>query len=206
MANLIEQRSEEWRQLRLGIPTASRIGELMARTKNGYGASRDNLMAELIVERLTGQPAERFISAPMQWGIDHEDEAIAAYEFHTGLTTEKITFVRHPKLESGASPDVLVGNDGLAEFKCPNSATHIETLLGAEIPEKYILQMQWQMACTGRKWCDFGSYDPRMPEHLRLHVRRVMRDDAKIGNIETEIKKFLAEMNEKLAALQKLAV
>ena len=204
MYDIIEQRSDEWKKLRLGLPTASRMADLMARTKSGYGASRANLMASLIAERLTGVPAEYYQNAAMQWGTDHEDEAVAAYSFYRNMSVEKVSFVKHPKMESGASPDVLVGTDGLAEIKCPLTATHIETLLGGTVPEKYVLQMQWQMACTGRQWCDFVSYDPRMPEHLRLFVKRVLRDEKIIAEISSEVFKFLHEMETKLEALNKI--
>ena len=204
MADIIEQRSDEWKKLRLGLPTASRMADLMARTKSGYGTSRDNLMAVLIAERLTGVPAEYYQNAAMQWGTDHEDEAVAAYSFYRNMSVEKVSFVKHPKMESGASPDVLAGTDGLAEIKCPLTATHIETLLGGTVPEKYILQMQWQIACTGRQWCDFVSYDPRMPEHLRLFVKRVLRDEKTIAEISSEVFKFLHEMQTKLEALSKI--
>lgn len=204
MPDIIEQRSDEWKKLRLGIPTASRMADLMARTKSGYGASRANLMAALIAERLTGVPAEYYQNAAMQWGTDHEDEAVAAYSFYRNMSVEKVAFVKHPKLESGASPDVLVGADGLAEIKCPLTATHIDTILGGSVPEKYVLQMQWQMDCTGRKWCDFVSYDPRMPERLRLFVKRVMRDETTINEISSEVFKFLYEMKTKIEALNKI--
>ena len=203
MSDIIEQRSDEWKKLRLGLPTASRMADLMARTKSGYGASRANLMAALIAERLTGVPSEYYQNAAMQWGTDHEDEAVAAYSFYRNMSVEKVSFVKHPKMESGASPDVLVGTDGLAEIKCPLTATHIETLLGGTVPEKYVLQMQWQMECTGRKWCDFVSYDPRLPEHLRLVVERVIRDDKRIQEIGGEVEKFIQEMMLKLARLEK---
>ncbi len=204
MPDIIEQRSDEWKKLRLGIPTASRMADMMARTKSGYGASRANLMASLIAERLTGVPAEYYQNTAMQWGTDHEDEAVAAYSFYRNMSVEKVSFVKHPTLESGASPDVLVGADGLAEIKCPLTATHIDTILGGNVPEKYVLQMQWQMACTGRKWCDFVSYDPRMPERLRLYVKRVVSDPAMIKEIYIEVEKFLSEMKQKLDALSKI--
>jgi len=206
MAEII-QGSDEWKLLRLGIPTASRMGDLMARTKSGYGASRDNYMAELLVERLTGQPTVfGFVNDSMRWGTEHEDEAASAYAFYRDVVCEKITFVRHPELESGASPDRLVGDEGMVEIKCPNTATHIETLLGAEVANKYYLQMQWQMECTGRKWCDFASYDPRLPEHLRLIVKRVLRDDKKIEEMAGEVSRFMQEMMTKLLQLEKLFI
>lgn len=199
---MIEQGTEAWRLLRLGKVTASRVADVVARTKTGYGASRANYMAELIAERMTFVPAEGYTNAAMAWGTEHEPEARAAYEFLTDATVEPVGLVDHPTLAmAGASPDGLVGADGLVEIKCPNTATHIDTLLGQSVPSKYIAQMQWQMACTGRQWCDFVSYDPRMPEHLRLFVRRVARDQAAIDELEAEVGKFLHEVAEKVLRL-----
>jgi hypothetical protein len=104
---------------------------------------------------------------------------------------------------SGASPDGLV-NDGIVEFKCPNTATHLEYLLADKVLEKYVTQMQWQMACTGRPWCDFVSYDPRLPEHLQMLVVRVPRNEVRIAELETEVRKFLAELDDKVKKLQEL--
>lgn len=198
----MEQGSPEWLALRAGKVTASRVADVIARTKTGWGASRANYMAELIAERLTGQPAPSFSNAAMQWGTDKEPEARDYYAFITGATVEQIAFVHHPTVaDSGASPDGLVGDDGLVEIKCPNTATHIDTLLGAVGPSKYMTQMQWQLACTGRKWCDFVSYDPRMPESMQLFVTRIERDDDVIAVLEKDVAEFLAEVAEKVAAL-----
>lgn len=201
----MEQRTTEWHTARLGKVTASRVADVIAKTAKGYGASRATLMADLIVERLTGQPASTFTNAHMEWGTEQEPHARAAYSARTGELVEEVGFIDHPRIaNSGASPDGLVGDDGLVEFKCPATATHLDTLLAGEVPSKYIPQMQWQMACTGRKWCDFASYDPRLPEHLRMFVKRVERDDAYIKMLETEVTKFLAELEEKLTQLQEL--
>src|SRR5688572_9895193 len=159
----LEQGSEEWLQARCGKATASRMGDLMARTKSGWGASRTNYAAELIAERLTGCPAEKYKSPAMAWGTDHEAEARALYEFLGDCEVRSVGLVTHPSIANSlASPDGLVGDDGLVEIKAPNTATHIATLLGGAIDSRYVLQMQWQMACTGRKWADFCSYDPRL--------------------------------------------
>jgi putative phage-type endonuclease len=199
----VEQRSSEWFAARAGKLTASRIADATARIKSGWGASRDNLMATLICERLTGKPAESFIA--MQWGIDHEAEARSAYEFELGVTVQEVGFVDHPSIDmSGASPDGFVGDDGLLELKCPETKGHIEVLLSKKIPEKYCKQMQWQMSCTGRKWCDFATYDPRMPQELQLWIFRVMRDQKMIDELEREARLFLAELDEKVAALMSL--
>jgi putative phage-type endonuclease len=201
----VEQRSSDWFAARLGKLTASRIADATARIKNGWGASRDNLMATLVCERLTGKQADSFTNAAMQWGTDHEDEARSAYEFELGVTVEKVGFLDHPSIDmAGASPDGLVGAEGLVEIKCPETKGHIETLLSKKVPEKYIKQMQWQMACTGRQWCDFVTYDPRMPQELQLWALRVLRDDKAIAELEKEARLFLAELDEKVSALRKI--
>jgi putative phage-type endonuclease len=204
MSDII-QGSPEWKALRCGKVTASRVADVVAKTKTGFSESRANYLAQLIAERLTGTPAETYTNAAMQHGTETEPEARDAYCFYQGVTVEQIAFVPHPKInQAGASPDGLVGADGLVEIKCPNTATHLETLLGQAVPAKYIDQMQFQMACTGRKWCDFVSYDPRMPEHMRLFVRRVERDDKRIDLLENEIAGFLLEMAVKLAELNRV--
>ena len=199
---MIEQGSPEWFAARVGRVTASRVSDVVAKTRTGWGASRANYMAQLIAERLTGAPAKRFTSAEMQWGTETEPEARAAYQFETATLVSAMGFVPHPSIAlAGASPDGAIGDSGLLELKCPNTATHINTLLGGAIPHEYICQMQWQMACTGRRWCDFASYDPRMPEHMRLLVQRVQRDDAHISDLERNVVEFLAELEDKLAKL-----
>jgi putative phage-type endonuclease len=199
----VDQRSSDWFAARLGKLTASRIADATARIKNGWGASRDNLMATLVCERLTGKSADGFTNAAMQWGTDHEPEARSAYEFELGVTVTEVGFIDHPTIDmAGASPDGFVGADGLLEIKCPETKGHIETLLSKKVPEKYIKQMQWQMACTGRQWCDYATYDPRMPQELQLWVLRVMRDDKAIAELEKEARLFLAELDEKVTALR----
>lgn len=199
----MEQRSPEWFAARAGKVTASRVADVIAKTKSGPSASRATYMGELIAERLTGTCTEKFTNAAMQWGTDTEEEARAAYQFETTTLVALAEFVTHPKIAmSGASPDGYIGDDGLLELKCPNSATHIDTLLGQSVPGKYITQMQWQMACTGRKWCDFASFDPRLPETMRLHIQRVQRDDKMIAELETAVVEFLSEVDAKVAALR----
>ncbi|HSH42965.1 MAG TPA: YqaJ viral recombinase family protein [Arenicellales bacterium] len=200
------QGTDEWRQARSGKVTASRIADLMARTRNGYGASRANYMAEIIVERLTGRPTNGYCNAAMQWGIETEPQARAAYEFRHDVEVAEVGFIAHPKIEgAGASPDGLVGGDGLVELKCPNTSTHIDIILSGSVPDRYVKQMQFQLACTGANWCDFVSFDPRLPEHLQLFQRRIERDDDLIGEIETAVRKFLAEVEGKIEALEKVA-
>ena len=199
----MDQRSEEWFACRLGKATASKIADVMARTKTGYSTSRANYAAQLVVERLTGRPTEGFTNAAMQHGIDHEAAAREAYERHAFCTVAEIGFVDHPRIAwAGASPDGLIGDVGLCEIKCPTQATHLDTLLGAPIADKYLKQMQWQIACTNRDWCDFVSYDPRFPEEMQLHVRRVERDNELIEEMEREVETFLAEVAERVERLQ----
>lgn len=199
----IVQGSPEWHALRLGKVTASRVADVIAKTKTGWGASRANYAAELVAERLSGAPAEKFTNAAMAWGTEKEPDARAAYEFYADATVELVGFVAHPTIrDAGASPDGRVGADGLVEIKCPNTATHIETLLGQAVPSKYVTQMQWQMACEGRQWCDFVSYDPRLPESMALFVRRVERDQAMIDMLEKEVSIFLREVDQTVAELR----
>lgn len=206
MATLpIEQRSPEWFAQRAGKVTASCIAKVMARTKTGYGADRGNYLAQLVVERLTGASDPGFTNAAMQWGTDKEPDARACYAFEQGVEVVEEAFVPHPTIAmAGASPDGLVGDDGLVEIKCPNTATHIATLTGAAIEDKYLKQMQFQMACTGRRWCDFVSYDPRMPVEMQMHVRRVKRDDDLIEEIEAAVTAFLADVETTVTGLNDL--
>jgi putative phage-type endonuclease len=202
MTEQLEQGSPEWLAARVGKVTASRVADVCAKTKTGWGASRANYMAELIAERLTGQPAQQYVNAAMQWGTDCEPQARAAYEFMQDATVEQVGLVPHPSIPmSAASPDGYVDADGMLEIKCPNTATHVDTLLGQAVPEKYITQMQWQMACAGRKWCDFVSYDPRLPANLSLFVARVARDDKRIAELEAMVREFLTELDAKVSAL-----
>lgn len=199
----MEQGTQEWLQARCGKVTASRVADIMAKTKSGYSASRGNYMAELVCERLTGVPTDTFKSAAMEWGTAQEPHARAAYEAVGGVLVEEVGFVPHPSIpDAGASPDGLVGAVGLIEIKCPYTATHIETLLSGKVPDRYNTQMQWQMACTGRTWCDYVSYDPRMPENMRLFLARVFRDQSAILAMETEVLTFIHELTDKVAALK----
>lgn len=196
------QGSPEWFAARCGRVTASRVADTVARTKTGWGASRANYAAELIAERLTGCVAPSFSNDAMRWGTEKEPDARAAYATRYGADVLEVGFVEHPEIEmSGASPDGMVGDHGLVEFKCPNTATHLETLLGEAVPGRYITQIQWQLACTGRQWCDFGSFDPRLPQHMQLFVKRVERDVSLILELESEVAVFIREIDEKVARL-----
>jgi putative phage-type endonuclease len=200
----MEQGTEEWFAARLGRVTASRVQDIVARTKTGYAASRDNYLAQLICERLTGKGAESFSTAAMAHGIETEPLARAAYEMKNSIFVDEVGFVQHPTLMAGASPDGLVGQDGLIEIKCPQTNTHIETLLSGKIPNKHKAQMTWQMICTGRKWCDFISFDPRLPQELQMFVQRYPYDDEYANKLETEVLLFLAEVDVTLTTLNQL--
>ncbi len=203
---IIEQGSPEWHACRCGKATASRVADIMARGRSGQpSASRANYMAELVIERLTGRVEDGYKSSPMERGNEVEPEAIDAYEFYTGNTTELVGFVDHPTISMfGASPDRLVGEDGLVEVKCPNPATHLATLLGKNIPGVYIKQMQGQLTSTERIWCDWVSYDPRFPEEMRLVVRRVERNPELIVDMTSAVEVFLAELDGKVKQLRQL--
>lgn len=205
MIEMMDQGSEEWFTIRIGKVTASRVADVIAKTKTGYSATRDNYMAQLVCERLTGQKAEGFTNAAMQHGTETEPLARAAYEVLKDVLVDEVGFVPHPSIQmAGASPDGLVGDDGLIEIKCPNTATHIDTLLSETVPTKYYTQMQFQLACTGREWCDFVSFDNRLPEELQLFIKRVPRDDTYIKLMEAEIVQFLAELDDKINKLMKV--
>ncbi len=196
------QGSPEWLAERLGKVTASRIVDVMATVKSGEASGRANYRAQLVAERLTGTVQESFTNGAMQWGTDNEPIARAMYEVATGTMVDQVGFVEHPSIyQTGASPDGMVDDDGLVEIKCPNTSTHIETLLSGKAPSKYIRQMQWQMDCCGRQWCDFVSYDPRMPSDLSLFVIRVHRDQEAINEIRAAVVAFLDEVDSTMEKL-----
>lgn len=199
------QGTESWFADRCGCATASRIADIIATTKSGPSASRQNYLAQLVAERLTGTVEPSFSNAAMQWGTETEPLARAEYEILTGEMVEQVGFIRHPRIEmAGASPDGLVGDDGLVEIKCPNTATHIEYLLAGKVVPKYIPQMAWQIACAGRKWCDFASYDPRLPEGLRLFKIRYTPDDEYLSDLQAKVSVFLSEVTETVLKLKAL--
>jgi putative phage-type endonuclease len=202
MIEKVEQGTPEWFAARLGNVTASRVADVIAKTKSGYSASRENYMAQLICERMTGTVAESFTNSAMQWGTETEPLARAAYESIADVLVDEVGYVQHPRIErAGASPDGLIGLFGLLEIKCPNTATHIDTLITEQVPTKYITQMQWQMVCTGRAWCDFVSFDPRLPNGLQVFVKRVEFDTEYAATLEIEVVKFLAELDTKISKL-----
>lgn len=199
---MIEQGTVEWHLQRLGKVTASRVSDVLSKGKSGESASRRNYRTELVVQRLTGLPGESFSNAAMEWGTNTEPKARTAYEVEKQQFVEQVAFIDHPSIEwFGCSPDGLVA-DGLIEIKCPNSTTHVDYLADNKPPAKYIPQMQCQMAVTGRQWCDFVSFDPRLPDDLQLFVVRLERDQEYIEAIEAEVKKFLSEVDEMFKKLK----
>ena len=201
----MDQRTDEWFASRLGKATASRIADIIAKTKTGPSASRENYAVQLVLERITQSKGESYSNAAMQWGTETEPLARQAYELKRGLFVDEVGFIDHPTIaNSGASPDGLVGTDGLVEIKCPNSATHMETLVTRKIPQKYIPQMTWQMACTGRSWCDFVSFDPRFPENLQIFIERIECDPTYVRMLELEVTQFLDEVEKKVEILRKM--
>ena len=199
----MEQRTEEWYASRLGKVTASRVADVIAKTRTGYSASRQNYLTDIVIERLTGKPTESFTNDAMLWGIETEPFARMAYEVETGNFVTEVGLIDHYSIANfGASPDGLIGDLGLLEIKCPNSKTHLETIMSNTAPTKYIPQMMAQMACTNRAWVDFVSFDPRMPEDLQLFIKRVPRDDSYIASLEQEVSLFLNEVENTLIELK----
>jgi hypothetical protein len=200
----VQQGTPEWLQARCGLPTASRAADIIAMLKSGKGerSERRDYRAEVICEILTGNPYPRRVTPEMQWGIDHEADARVAYELQCGVLVDTCGFVLHPEVDRfGASPDGLVGDDGQIQIKCPTSATHLEYWRSGVVPIEHMPQMLAEMSCTGRDWCDFVSYDPRMPEHLQLFVKRFERNDQHIAILEKEVRHFNAEIDQVLAGL-----
>lgn len=196
------QGSEAWFQQRLGKVTASRLVDVLAKIKTGEAAARANYRAELVAERLTGKSAEGFTSPSMKWGTEAEPLARAAYEAETGFLVVETGMVPHPRIPmAGASPDGLVGADGLLEIKCPETKAHIATILSGAVPSQYVPQMQWQMACTDRQWVDFVSFDPRMPADMQLYIKRVPRSPELIAEYECAVEGFLAEVDHTVSRL-----
>lgn len=202
MAEMI-QGSAQWLDARAGKATASRIADILAVKRDGKPtADRERYLMELVGERLTGLATSHYLTGPMLEGQEREPQAADAYAFLFGVDLDQVGFVEHPRIPmSGASPDRLVGADGLLEIKAPTLRTHLDTLLTGQIPEQYLPQIRWQLACTGRAWCDFASWHPHPPEHLRLWVKRLHRDDAQIAKDEAAVVAFLAEVDARVAKL-----
>ena len=193
----LTQNTPEWLVCRKGRITASRCDALVRRLKNGnYSADRTNYLWELVVEHLSGRATDRYVTQEMEWGIEQQPFAEAAYEMKTGVTVEPIGLVVHPEMDYfAASPDGLLDDDGLIEIKCPTTRTHLEWLKAGDIPEEYIPQMTAQMACMPeRQYCDFVSFDPRLPFGMQLFIRRYHRDKERIAQMEQEVAKFSGEL------------
>lgn len=201
------QGSVEWKAARAGKVTASCIKAVITKIQKGEAAARRDYRTQLVVEILTGKPQEDgFINDEMRWGIEQEPFAAGAYEMATDCLVDKVGLVLHPTIErSAASPDRLVGADGVLEIKCPKTATHLQYLLDGQVPRDYQPQMLWQMACCERAWCDFVSYDPRLPENMRLFVRRLPRDDTRITELDLEVRLFLADVDRMLETVKRFA-
>ena len=197
-----EQGSHMWQELRCGLVTASRCADVIATTKKGESAARAKYRTELLCEILTGQPYPQYVSQEMIWGQDQEPFARAAYELETEVMVETVGFVLHPVIPRfGASPDGLVGSEGLMQIKCPTTSTHLSWLLSGTIPVEHCPQMLAELSCTGRAWCDFVSFDPRLPAGLQLFIRRFERDEKLIAALEAEVLHFNAELQQVLKAL-----
>lgn len=197
----LEQQSPEWLEMRKGMVTGSMVGSVCGKMKRQkpneptkYLQSRENYMLDLAVTRLTGIMPDRYVSEAMEFGTEYEPLARAAYEKFFDVDVKEVGFAMHSKIDwFGASPDGLV-NDGVLEIKCPNSATHLGYIMDGVVPERYLPQMKAEILCAERQWCDFVSFDPRMPKHLRLFVRRLDRDEPMLRQLEEEVEKFLAEL------------
>lgn len=198
----ILQRNDDWHAQRCGKVTASRIKDMGA--KPVKGRVENALTLSILEERLTGIQKETKPTAEMQWGIDQEQFAVIAYENEVGVFVEEVGLIDHPAIAmSGASPDGLVGKKGQLEIKCPSSMIHINTILSQEIPAEHIPQITWQLACTRREWCDFVSYDPRLPEHLQLFIKRVFAKDLDISGVEGAVIAFNGNIEKVLLQLNK---
>lgn len=200
----VEQGSDEWKKARTGKVTASMVDCVTAKKGGAEAATRKKYKIKLVGEILSGEPADFFHSAKMDRGTDIEPLAREAYAISRGVEVSQVGFVLHPTIErAGASPDGIVGEDGIMQIKCPDTHTHLQYILEDKVPADYQKQMLWEMACTERKWCDFVSFDFRLPEHLQLFVKRFERDDLRIAEIEREVIAFNLEVDDLLFRLAK---
>ena len=191
----VEQGSELWKMLRLGHVTASNIADVMAKGKYGESETRRKYKIKLLAERLSEQSQDSYSNAAMEWGVENEQYAAMAYEVANEVLLDKTGFCLHPSIKwLGVSPDRLVGDTGLVEIKCPNTTTHLDYILDDQVPAKYYKQIQCQLWVTGREWCDFVSYDPRLPAANQLFIKRAYPDQATIAEMETEVIQFLHEV------------
>jgi len=198
----LEQGTDEWKRARLGYVSASNLDAVMAKGKSGESITRKKYKVRLVAERLTGEISESFSSAAMEWGVVNEEKAAMAYEVSKDTLLDRTGFWKHPTIPwLGCSPDRLAGSDGLVEIKCPDTSTHIDYWLAKQVPSEYVKQVQGQIWVMERDWCDFASYDPRLPEKNRLLVVRAYRDEKLIKQMEEEVKKFLDEVEELIIKL-----
>jgi putative phage-type endonuclease len=203
MNEFIPQGSPQWIRQRVGKVTASRIADVPRGKKGASSAARESYILEVLYEWVTDRAYEHYVSAPMQWGTDHQEEGIRTYTLVTGNEVRPAPFVQHPVIaNSGASPDGYVDIEGLVEVKCPTSVSHLGTLLIEEIPAQYALQMQWQMECSERGWCDFVSFDPRLPPGLQFWSQRLERDEKVIAMLREEVQLFLADIRDRYRHIQ----
>lgn len=201
------QGTAEWLAARAGKVTASRMADVVAKIKTGEAAARRDYRAQLVAEILTGTPQEDgYTNVEMQWGIDQEELARSAYEVNSKVLVDQVGLILHPSIErAAASPDGLIGTDGMVEIKCPKTATHLQYLMDGTVPSKYEPQMHWQLACAEREWCDFVSYDPRLPSHLQLFTKRLQRNPERVNELEREVNAFLADVDKMLETVKRFA-
>lgn len=201
------QGTAEWLAARAGKVTASRMADVVAKIKTGEAAARRDYRAQLVAEILTGtQQEDGYTNAEMQWGIDQEELARSAYEVNSKVLVDQVGLILHPSIErAAASPDGLIGTDGMVEIKCPKTATHLQYLMDGTVPSKYEPQMHWQLACAEREWCDFVSYDPRLPSHLQLFTKRLQRSPDRVKELEREVNAFLADVDKMLETVKRFA-
>lgn len=191
----ISQGSPEWLALRCGKVTASRFADVLSKGKGSAPSkTRQSYLYELAAERITGLTQDSFTNSYMQWGTETEPNARAYYELDQNVTTETVAFIMMNN-DIGASPDSLVGEDGLLEIKCPKTTTQIERVLTGTFPSEYQAQVQGQLWVSGRQWCDFVSFDPRINSDKKYFKIRVQRDEEYIKNLETEVTKFVEELH-----------
>ncbi len=193
----VEQGTPEWHQMRLGKVTASRVADILAKTKTGPSASRQNYLIELALQRTTGIIQESYSNSAMEWGTQTEPQARVAYEVKSGNFVDQVAFIDHPSIAwFGCSPDGLVSDRGLVEIKCMQPKGHWEVIKTKEIPKNYWIQQQAQLSCTNREWNDYVGFNPIFPDKSQLFIKRTYRDEVFITEMELEIKKFLEEVEE----------
>lgn len=199
----VVQGTQAWLEMRLGKATGSNMSRLRAKTKTGWGASRASYASELVLERLTGKPTQIFQTQAMKDGTEREPLARNEYNFIKSVDVQEVAFIHHPRISmAGSSPDGLVGDDGCIEIKCKQPAGHLETLLTDKIDDGHIQQVQWLMACSGRKWCDYIGFNPDFPPEMQLFIKRIERDDKLIAEMESDVQSFLSEIDAKVELLK----